>query len=409
MVCFNEVKVDDAIHKIDVNRLNASSKKLYFYDAMTNKNPKRKGFIFKTYEAPFQSPFDKLFEIFKELITHTSGDFDEAIDWLRELDKEYKLTTPDYTIDDFIEDLKQKGYLKEEIDPDGKGGLSITAKTERAIRQQALDQIFGQIKRSGQGNHKSKSPGIGDEHTGDFREYQFGDALDKVSMTQSLKNAQINHGIGDFKLSEDDLVVEETLHKSQMSTVLMIDISHSMILYGEDRITPAKKVAMALSELITTRYPKDTLDIIVFGNDAWQIEIKDLPYLKVGPYHTNTVAGLELAMDLLRRKRNTNKQIFMITDGKPSCLRLPDGQYYKDSVGLNPYIINKCYVMAQQARRLHIPITTFMIAQDPYLMQFVREFTQANQGKAFYTGLKGLGEMIFEDYETNRKKRIRGS
>ncbi|MEO5788113.1 MAG: vWA domain-containing protein [Gelidibacter sp.] len=377
---------------------------------MTHKNLKRKGFVFKTYEAPFQSPFDKLFEIFTELITHTSGDFDEAIDWLRELDKEYKLTTPEYTIDDFIEDLKQKGFIKEEIDPDGNGGgMAITAKTERAIRQQALDQIFGQIKRSGQGNHKSKSPGIGDEHTGDFREYQFGDALDKVSMTESLKNAQINHGIGDFKLSEDDLVVEETLHKSQMSTVLMIDISHSMILYGEDRITPAKKVAMALSELITTRYPKDTLDIIVFGNDAWQIEIKDLPYLKVGPYHTNTVAGLQLAMDLLRRKRNTNKQIFMITDGKPSCLRLPDGQYYKDSAGLNPYIMNKCYAMAQQARRLHIPITTFMIAQDPYLMRFVKEFTEANQGKAFYTGLKGLGEMIFEDYETNRKKRIRGS
>ena len=165
---------------------------------------------------------------------------------------------------------------------------------------------------------------------------------------------------------------------------------------------------MALAELITTRYPKDTLDILVFGNDAWQIEIKDLPYLKVGPYHTNTVAGLQLAMDLLRRKRNTNKQIFMITDGKPSCLRLPDGQYYKDSAGLNPYIMNKCYAMAQQARRLHIPITTFMIAQDPYLMRFVTEFTKANQGKAFYTGLKGLGEMIFEDYETNRKKRIRG-
>ena len=192
-----------------------------------------------------------------------------------------------------------------------------------------------------------------------------------------------------------------------MSTVLMIDISHSMILYGEDRITPAKKVAMALAELITTRYPKDTLDILVFGNDAWPIKIKDLPYLNVGPYHTNTVAGLQLAMDLLRRKRNTNKQIFMITDGKPSCLRLPDGTYYKDSNGLNPYITNKCYAMAQQARKLHIPITTFMIAQDRYLMQFVREFTQANQGKAFYTGLKGLGEMIFEDYETNRKKRIR--
>lgn len=373
-----------------------------------NKTHLRKGFVFKTYKAPYKTPFETLFEIFKELITYTSGDFDEAIDWLRQLDVEYKLTIPEYTIDDFIEDLKRKGYIREEIKPDGQGGMAITAKTERAIRQQALDQIFGKIKRSGAGNHKSKHSGIGDEHTGDFRAYRFGDALDKVSMTESIRNAQIHHGVGDFTISEDDLVVEDTLHKSQMSTVLMIDISHSMILYGEDRITPAKKVAMALAELITTRYPKDTLDILVFGNDAWSIEIKDLPYLNVGPYHTNTVAGLELAMDMLRRKRNTNKQIFMITDGKPSCLRMPDGQYYKNSNGLDRFIVNKCYAKAKQARKLHIPITTFMIAQDPYLMQFVREFTQANQGKAFYTGLKGLGEMIFEDYETNRKKRIRG-
>jgi len=180
-----------------------------------------------------------------------------------------------------------------------------------------------------------------------------------------------------------------------------------MILYGEDRITPAKKVAMALAQLITTRYPKDTLDIIVFGNDAWPIKIKDLPYLQVGPYHTNTVAGLELAMDILRRKRNTNKQIFMITDGKPSCLRLKDGRYYKNPNGLDQHIVGKCYSMARQARKLHIPITTFMIASDPYLQQFVDGFTEANQGKAFYTGLKGLGEMIFQDYETNRKKRIK--
>ena len=371
-------------------------------------NKKRKGFVFKTYEAKNQSPFEKLFEIFKELITHTSGDFDEAIDWMRSLDVEYKLTDENYTIDDFIEDLKKKGYIKDETKGDGTGGTKITPKTERAIRQQALNHIFGKIKRSGSGNHKSKSPGIGDEHTGDLQAYQFGDSLDKVSITESIKNAQINNGIDSFSLTENDLVVEETLHKSQMSTVLMIDISHSMILYGEDRITPAKKVAMALAELITTRYPKDTLDIIVFGNDAWAIQIKDLPYLQVGPYHTNTVAGLSLAMDLLRRKRNTNKQIFMITDGKPSCLRLPDGQYYKNSNGLDEHIVNKCYAMAQQARKLRIPITTFMIAQDPYLMQFIRAFTKANQGKAFYTGLKGLGEMIFEDYETNRKKRIKG-
>ena len=383
----------------------------------------RKGFRFTKYEAPDQTPFEKLFEIFQELVTHTSGDVEEALDWLRELDKEYELTDDDYTIDDFIEDLKSKGYIREEFDMDnpqggegeegeengGRGGnLSITAKLERMLRQRALDQIFGKIKRSGSGNHKTGKSGKGDEHTGEFREYRFGDSLEHISMTESLKNAQVNHGLDNFSLSEEDLVVEDTQHKAQMSTVLMIDISHSMILYGEDRITPAKKVAMALAELITTRYPKDTLDILVFGNDAWPIPIKDLPYLRVGPYHTNTVAGLQLAMDMLRRKRNTNKQIFMITDGKPSCLRLPNGDYYKNSVGLDEYIVEKCYAMAQQARKLHIPITTFMIAEDPYLMQFVREFTKANKGKAFYTGLKGLGEMIIEDYEQNRKRRIKG-
>ena len=383
----------------------------------------REGFRFSTYEAPDVSPFEKLFDIFQELITHTSGDFDEAIDWLRELDKEYELTDEEYTIDDFIEDLKAKGYIREEFEDgggemgeagaegeegDGKGGkISITAKMERIIRQRALDQIFGKLKRSGAGNHKTGKSGQGDEHTGDLREYRYGDGLEHISMTESLKNAQINHGIGNFMLDEGDLVVEDTQYKAQMSTILMIDISHSMILYGEDRITPAKKVAMALAELITTRYPKDTLDILVFGNDAWPIPIKDLPYLKVGPYHTNTVAGLQLAMDMLRRKRNTNKQIFMITDGKPSCLRLPDGTYYKNSVGLDDYIVEKCYNMARQARKLHIPITTFMIAQDPYLMQFIRHFTEANKGKAFFTGLQGLGEMIFEDYEANRRKRLK--
>lgn len=366
----------------------------------------KQGFIFKKYRPKELSPFDRLFDVFKELITHTSGDFDEAIDWLKELDKEYNLSDENYTIEDFVEDLKKKGYLKEEIDADGNGNIAITSKTEQAIRQHALNQIFGKLKRSGLGNHKSNKQGLGDEHTGDFKEYQFGDPLDKVSMTETIRNAQINNGINDFTIKESDLVVEDSFHKSQMSTVLMVDISHSMILYGEDRITPAKKVAMALSELIKTRYPKDSLDVLVFGNDAWAISIKDLPYLKVGPYHTNTVAGLSLALDILRRKRNTNKQIFMITDGKPSCLRLKDGQYYKNSNGLDPYITNKCYAMAQQARKLHIPITTFMIAKDNYLMEFIRNFTQANQGKAFYTGLKNLGEMIFEDYETNRRKRI---
>jgi Ca-activated chloride channel family protein len=367
---------------------------------------RKSGYVFTPFEAPNQTPFEKLFDVFSELITHTSGDVDEALDWLNILDKEYNLTTEDYTMEDFIEDLKKKGYLREEIQPDGNGQLSITAKTERVLRKNAMDQIFGNIRKNGVGNHKSKKSGQGDESTGEFRDFQFGDSFENISITESLKNAQINHGAGEFRLTEQDLVVEDTHHKSQMSTVLMIDISHSMILYGEDRITPAKKVAMALAELITTSYPKDTLDVIVFGNDAWPIKIKDLPYLNVGPYHTNTVAGLELAMDILRRKRNTNKQIFMITDGKPSCLRMPDGQYYKNSNGLDQMIVEKCYTMAAQARKMHIPITTFMIAQDPYLQSFVEQFTASNKGKAFFTGLKGLGEMIFHDYETNRKKRI---
>ena len=354
-----------------------------------------------------QTPFEKLFEIFKELITHTSGDFEEAIDWLRELDKEYELTDENYTIDDFIEELKQRAFIQPKKGNGTKGeGYALTPKTEKLLREHALKQIFGKLKKTGSGNHKTQKTGQGQEATGEFKAYQFGDSIDKIAVTESLKNAHIRSLGDDFTIQDQDLVVEDAFYKTQMSTVLMIDISHSMILYGEDRITPAKKVAMALAELITTRYPKDTLDILVFGNDAMPIAVKDIPYLEVGPYHTNTVAGLELAMDLLRRKKNTNKQIFMITDGKPSCLKLADGSYYKNSVGLDETIVEKCYTMARQAKKLHIPITTFMIAQDPYLQQFIRTFTEANQGKAFFTGLKGLGEMIFEDYEKNRKKRL---
>ncbi|MDC0338369.1 VWA domain-containing protein [Flavobacteriales bacterium] len=370
----------------------------------------RKGFIISKHVAEEIDHFDRVFDIFKELLTHTSGDLDEAFDWLNSLDAEYKIFSDEYTLEDFEEDLKKRGYIKEEIDFEegnkGKGKNVLTAKLESALREYALDQIFGKLKKSGLGNHTTTKVGVGDERDGENRAFQFGDDLATVDMTQSLKNAQINNGIADLRLTENDLVVEETKHKAQMSTVLMIDISHSMILYGEDRITPAKKVAMALVELIKRKYPKDSIDIIVFGNEAWPIKIKDLPYLKVGPYHTNTVAGLELAMDILRRKRNTNKQIFMITDGKPSCIQLPSGEFYKNSNGLDEMIVSKCLNKAAQARKLKIPITTFMIAQDPYLRKFVEIFTAQNRGKAFLTGLSGLGQMIFEDYEKNRIKKI---
>jgi len=373
-----------------------------------------KGFTFSKHIKKDVSDFDRVFGVFKELLTHTSGDIDEAFEWLNTLDAEYNIFNDNYNLEDFEEDLNKRGYIKKDTSTDklksvngkGNGKNILTAKLESALRDYALNQVFGKLKKSGLGNHSTSKVGIGDERDGENRSFQFGDDLTTVNMTESLKNAQINNGISDLRLTENDLIVEETKHKAQMSTVLMIDISHSMILYGEDRITPAKKVAMALVELIHRKYPKDSIDIIVFGNEAWPIKVKDLPYLKVGPYHTNTVAGLELAMDILRRKRNTNKQIFMITDGKPSCIKLPSGEFYKNSNGLDDMIVSKCLNKAAQARKLKIPITTFMIAQDPYLRQFVELFTAQNQGKAFLTGLSGLGEMIFEDYEKNRIKKI---
>lgn len=375
--------------------------------SLSHSSKRSSGFVFTPYEEPNMAPFDRLLDIFHELIVYTSGDIDETLEWMRQLDDEYKLFSDDYSMRDFIEDLKKHGFIKDDEDNPEGNGFIITAKTEQVIRQKALDQIFGDLKKSGKGNHKTKYSGAGGEQTGELRDFVFGDALDQIAVNESIKNAFVNNGIDDFQLTEQDLVVNETYHTAQMSTVLMIDISHSMILYGEDRITPAKKVAMALAELIKTRYPKDSLDILVFGNDAWTIEIKDLPYLQVGPFHTNTVAGLNLALDIFRKKKQSNRQIFMITDGKPSCLKLPDGQYYKNSNGLDSYIVDQCLNKAREARKIGVPITTFMIAQDPYLQRFVEQFTEANQGKAFYTGLKGLGQMIFEDYEKNKKRNIR--
>ena len=345
--------------------------------------------------------FEKLLKLFQELLVHTSGDVSEALAWLTELDKEYRLTDENYGMADFIQDLIDKGYIQQQ---DARNpGFVPTSKMEVALRRKALEDVFGQLKKARRGNHSTRHSGRGDESTAELRPFEFGDPLDNLAVSESLRNAQINHGIDEFQLTQEDLEVQETFYQSQTSTVLMIDISHSMILYGEDRITPAKKVAMALSELITTRYPKDTLDILVFGNDAWQIDIKDLPYLQVGEYHTNTVAGLELAMDLLRRRRNPNKQIFMITDGKPTCIK-KGKKYYKNSFGLDRMIVNRTLNLATRCRKLHIPITTFMIARDPYLVRFVDQFTMANNRKACYSSLQGMGEFIFMDYQDNKCK-----
>jgi Ca-activated chloride channel family protein len=366
-----------------------------------------KGFQFSNYIPPEKkegSKFDQLLNIFQQLLLMTSGNVEQALAYLNDLDRRYSLTDDKYGIGNFVEEMKEKGYLTEQNE---EGTLAMTAKSEQTIRKSALEEIFGKLKRSKSGgNHHTPFTGVGDELSSDLRDFQFGDSLEQISMTESIRNAQINSGVNEFTLMERDLEVVQKEQKTQTSTVLMIDVSHSMILYGEDRITPAKKVGMALVELVKQKYPKDTLDIIVFGNDAWQIQVKDLPYLEVGPYHTNTVAGLELAMDLLRRRKNKNKQIFMITDGKPTCLK--EGiKYYKNSFGLDRKIVSKTLTLAAQCRRLDIPITTFMIASDPYLKQFVHEFTKVNNGRAYYSGLQGLGNMMFEDFQRNRRKNMK--
>jgi uncharacterized protein with von Willebrand factor type A (vWA) domain len=350
--------------------------------------------------ADDRSPFEQVLPLFLELLTHTSGDVDEALDWLRQVDEEHGVFPDGYTLEDFKNDLRKNGIIG---DNPGKGGRTeMTGKAERLIRERALEQVFGKLKKTDRGDHGLRRGGSGDEPTGDHRPFRFGDSADNIAFSDSIRRAQ-QRGIDDLDLREEDLEVLETEHQSASATVLMIDISHSMILYGEDRITPAKKVAMALAELIKRRYPKDTLDIVVFGNDAWQVSLKDLPYLQVGPYHTNTVAGLELAMDLLRRRKIRNRRIVMITDGKPSCIKR-DGEYYMNSFGLDEVIVGRTLDAAVRARKAGIPITTFMIAQDPYLQRFIERFTEANQGRAFYTGLQGLADMVFRDHTTSRKR-----
>src|SRR5688572_27036876 len=219
------------------------------------------GYRFSKYTPPpekAQSDFEKLLKIFMQLILVTSGNVAEALQWLTEVDRQYGLTSEKYGIGDFIEDLKKNGYITDE---GPKGEFKLKARSEQNLRQSALEEIFGKLKKSKSGEHNTRHSGKGDEQTTERRDYEFGDALDQISVTDSLRNAQVNHGVENFHLTEDDLEVMESEYKTQTSTVLMIDISHSMILYGEDRITPAKKVAMALAELITKKYPKDTLDI----------------------------------------------------------------------------------------------------------------------------------------------------
>ncbi|GAB5408065.1 MAG: VWA domain-containing protein [Balneolaceae bacterium] len=351
-------------------------------------------------------PFETLWDLFQQLLTIASGDVSQAMRWLTELDKEYGITEQfedGYSMGDFIDELKERGYIDDEKQ---NGQLTITKKTERSLRKKSLEEVFKNLEKGGLGSHKTQHTGRGSERQPETRRWSKNDDIGQIDSVNTMLNMLHHSSLDNFELQEDDLEVYETDHYTSVATVLLIDLSHSMILYGEDRITPAKKVAMALSELIMTSYAKDSLDIVAFGNEAWQISVEDLPYLKVGPYHTNTKQGLEVARHILQRKKFANKQIFMITDGKPSCM-IENGKLYKNSFGLDRKIVNKVLDEAVKCRRDKINITTFMIASDPYLQSFVREMTEANKGKAYFASLDNLGGYIFEDYIKNRKKNVK--
>ncbi len=346
---------------------------------------------------------EELMSLFSYLLVKSDGDVDEAIEWLKQLAEEHGIFDEDMTLADLIEELKKRGIIEEIEDMH-----ALTDKGVQRMRLDALREIFSSLKKGPEGSHETPHTGSGIERLSETKKYRFGDQPTNIDLTSTLRNAMKRDGIDDFSIKEDDLEVYETEHMSSCATILMLDISHSMVLYGEDRITPAKQVALAMSELIRQRFPKDYLALVVFGDEAKLVSLSELPFLSVGPYHTNTRAGLQMARSLLRRCGNVNKQIFMVTDGKPSAMFESSGRLYKNPFGLDPKIVNKTLDEAVQCRREKITISTFMIARDPYLVNFVEEMTKANRGRAYYSSLNKLGEFVFVDYLRNRKKKFTG-
>jgi uncharacterized protein with von Willebrand factor type A (vWA) domain len=343
-----------------------------------------------------------LLNLYHHLLLQTDGDVDEALRHLGRIGERYGFFDDKFTVDDFRRWLEQNEAIRE-VAP---GRHELTKKGERAIRRESLNQIFGNLGPDAAGDHRVPQAGVGNERLSETRPYRFGDAVTEIDSISTLGNAIRRGGFDDITVEEDDLEVYENEHLSACSTVLLLDVSHSMVLYGEDRITPAKRVALALAELILTRYPKDELSVVLFGDDAVRVPLDQLPYVGVGPFHTNTKAGLRLAQQILARRRHANKQVVMITDGKPSCI-FENGRLYKNPFGLDPKIVNRTLDEAVACRRKGIRVTTFMVADDPTLRGFVDRFTRLNRGRAFYSDLENLGAYVLVDFVRNRRRRLR--
>lgn len=343
--------------------------------------------------------FASLMALFHHLLLQANGDVERVLQFLRQQQMLGRIPD-DVDLAAFEQSLEEGRLISL------KDGLpKLTPSGERFLRRESLNQIFGNLKRGPFGQHRTPHSGDGGEKLPETRPWRFGDELRNIDFQRTLHNTLVRGGL-ELRLAEDDFELHETEHATSCATVLMVDVSHSMVLYGEDRITPAKKVALALAELIQTRYPKDSLNVVLFGDDAKEVRVGDLPYVGAGPFHTNTRAGLQLAQRILRRRKHPNKQIFMITDGKASAIT-EHGRLYKNPFSMDPKIVNMTLDEAAIARRNKIVITTFMLTKEPALVDFVNKLTRVNRGRAYFSSVDNLGESIFVDYIRNRKRRIR--
>lgn len=342
-----------------------------------------------------------LVKFFNQLLMRTGGDPEEALEWMRRLGDRYGFFDGDRSFEDFKRELQREGLIERRA-----GRLQLTKKGERVIREDSLGLVFANLAKDRPGDHGVPAAGSGGERMTETRPWQFGDTTADIDATGTVRNAIARSGVGEFDIREEDFEVYETEHLSATATVLAIDISHSMVLYGEDRFTPAKQVALALTELILRKYKKDSLDIVLFGNEAFRVPIAKLPYVDVGPFYTNTRAGLAMAREILSRKRQANKQIFMITDGKPSVIT-ERGRMYRNAFGLDRRIVNKTLEEAMRCQRKGIVITTFMIASDPYLKEFVEDLTRVNHGRAYFSSPDNVGDYLLVDFIRNRTRRVR--
>jgi len=341
-----------------------------------------------------------LMAIFNYLLMRLGGDVEQTLQLMRRLQEQGVLGS-EYDLKEFERQLKKSDVVKMQGNK-----MKLTSKGEKKLRKESFELIFQKLKRGGRGQHPLPYEGGNSEEVlPEKRPYSFGDNIRALDFGSSLFNSIKRTGDLGLEMSEKDLEVFESEQSTSCATVLMIDISHSMILYGEDRITPAKQVAMAFTELILTKYPRDDLSIVLFGDEAKEVKISDLPYIQVGPYHTNTQAGLRMARQILLSKRHLNKQIFMITDGKPSMITRPNGQLYKNPMGLDPRIVNRTLDEAVACRKKKITITTYMITDDPYLQQFVAKLSELNKGRAYFSSVDNLGSFVLWDFVTNRKKK----